>query len=232
MEISILHLTEGARKAEGLTVIIDVFRAFSLECYLYANGAKLVIPVLDISDAWNLKQKYPEIMLIGERNEMMIEGFDFGNSPNQILKENLIGKTIVHTTSAGTKGIINATGASEIITGSFVNAGAIIKYIQKSNSQKISLVCMGYSALEKTEEDTLCAEYIYNKLKGRSVDFPNIINIIRNTSGQRFFDPSKAAYSPKEDFNLCLDLDRFDFIIRAEKQEGGLIFNKKIADDK
>jgi 2-phosphosulfolactate phosphatase len=228
MKISILHLTEGAKNAEGLTVVIDVFRAFSLECYLYANGAKLIIPVLEISEALALKEKNPDFLLIGERNEIMVEGFNFGNSPFQIINEDLTGKTIVHSTSAGTRGIINATRATEIITGSFVNAGAIIRYIQKVNPQKVSLVCMGYSAVTKTEEDTLCAEYIYNKLNGLYMDFNKIVNKIRQTSGKRFFDPAKADYCPSEDFNLCLDLDRFDFIIRAEKQQNGLIFNRKI----
>jgi 2-phosphosulfolactate phosphatase len=210
-------------------VIIDVFRAFSLECYLYANNAKLIIPVLEISEAWSLKEKNPDFLLIGERNEIMVEGFNFGNSPFHILKENFSGKTIIHTTSAGTQGIINAKGANEIITGSFVNVGAIIRYILKSKSQKVSLVCMGYSALSKTEEDTLCAEYIYNQLNGNEMDFNKIVDKIRKTSGQRFFDRSKAGYNPKEDFDLCLDLNRFDFVIRAEKQENGLIYNRKIS---
>jgi 2-phosphosulfolactate phosphatase len=229
MKISILHLTDGAKNAEGLTVIIDVFRAFSLECYLYANRAKLIIPVLEIEDALNLKEQNPDFLLIGERNEIMVEGFNYGNSPMQILKENFSGKTIVHTTSAGTRGIVNATNATEIITGSFVNAGAIIRYIQKSKPQEVSLVCMGYSAITRTEEDTLCAEYIYSKLTNKDIDFGDLVNTIRNTSGQRFFEPSKAGHNPPEDFNLCLDLNRFDFVIRAEKQKSGLFYNKKIA---
>ncbi len=231
MKISILNLIKGAQEAEGLTVIIDVFRAFSVECYLYANHAELIIPVANLEEAFKLAYDHPEYILIGERNEQKVEGFQFGNSPKQIIDEDFTGKTIVHTTSAGTQGILNAKSADEIITGSFVNAGAIIRYIQRKNPAKVSLVCMGYSAEKRIEEDTFCAQYIYNSLKGLEIDFNSMIQIIRETSGKRFFDPKLAGHNPPEDFDLCLDLNRFDFIIRAEKQKNGLIYNRKAKDD-
>jgi 2-phosphosulfolactate phosphatase len=228
MEIRILNFVEGARKAEGLSVVIDVFRAFSLECYVYAQNAKIIIPVADVKQAISLKREHQDYILIGEREEKKIEGFDFGNSPSQIMNQDFSGKTIVHTTSAGTHGIVNSINASEVITGSFVNAKAIIKYIKKTKTDIVSLVCMGYSALSKTEEDSLCAEYISEKLKDRNPDFAKMVNTIRSTSGTRFFDLLKAEHCPAEDFNLCLDLNRFNFIIRADKQLNGLIFNRKI----
>ena len=118
----ILHLLSGAKEARGLTVIIDVFRAFSLECYLYDLGAALVRPVGSIEEARTLHEKIPGSLLIGERSGIKVEGFDFGNSPSQVAaeKEKISGKVIIHTTSAGTQGIVNATGASEILTGSLL----------------------------------------------------------------------------------------------------------------
>lgn len=220
-------MLEGARKAEGLTVIIDVFRAFSLECYVFAKGAEKILPVGDVEYARQLGLEHPDYILMGERNEKIIEGFHYGNSPALINHADIAGKTVVHTTSAGTQGIVSAEGASEIVTGSFVNAGAIVRYIQKRQPPKVSLVCMGYSARQKAEEDTLCAEYIYNKLKGLESDFKSMKRKIKGTTGQRFFDPEKAGFNPSEDFDLCLDLDRFDFVIRAEKGEDGLWTNKK-----
>jgi 2-phosphosulfolactate phosphatase len=228
MKISILHLIKGAQKAEGLTVIIDVFRAFSLECYIYDKNAKLIIPVADLDKAFETSKENPDYILVGERNEKKVEGFHYGNSPKQILDVDFTGKTVIHTTSAGTQGIIQAGNAKEIITGSFVNASAIVKYIQHKNPTKVSLVCMGYSAKMPSEEDTLCAEYIYNQLKGHDMEFEKIIETIRNTSGRRFLESKMAEHTPPEDFDLCLDLNRFNFVIRAEKQINGPIFNKKI----
>ena len=63
-EVKILHLIEGAKMAEGLTVIIDVFRAFSVEAYLFAHGADKIFPVADIELAYRYKclGVYVEIM--------------------------------------------------------------------------------------------------------------------------------------------------------------------------
>ena len=124
-------MLEGARKAKGLTVIIDVFRAFSTACYIYANGARKIIPVADIKFAYELKKENPNFLLLGERGGRMPEGFDFGNSPSQIEGIDFKEKTVVQTTSSGTNGIISAKNADEIITGSFVNAASIVKYIKK-----------------------------------------------------------------------------------------------------
>ena len=60
MKINILHLIEGAKQAEGLTVIIDVFRAISLECYLYDMGVKEIRPIGSVEDAFVLHEKMPD----------------------------------------------------------------------------------------------------------------------------------------------------------------------------
>lgn len=219
MEIQILQLIEGAKVATGLTVIIDVFRAFSTACYAVEKGAEKIIPVGNIEKAYLLKEKNPDFLLMGERNEMKPHGFDFGNSPSQLLPANLTGKTIVHTTSSGTQGIEAAAHVPEMITGSFVNAGAIVNYIKTQNPENVSLVCMGYACEFPTDEDTLCAEYIRNELKGLPNDFGKMTEIIRKGSGNRFFEAEKQEWAPKEDFELCLDLNRFDFVLKVEQQD-------------
>ncbi len=222
MEIDILHLLEGARQAKGLTIVIDVFRAFSLACYMADKNPADIIPVSDINLAYQLKNENPEYILIGERNERVPEGFDFGNSPTHILKEDFTHKTIIHTTSAGTQGLVNATGATRRITGSFVNANAIVRFIKRENPEIVSLVCMGYSMKRPTEEDTLCAEYIKAALENKGFDFGLAKKTIRNTSALRLFDPENQEFSPSSDFDLCMDLGKFDFVLEA-KQIGNLL---------
>jgi len=231
MEVKILQLLEGAKEAVGLTVIIDVFRAFSTTCYAFNAGAVKIIPIGDIEQAYKIKENNPDYILVGERNEQKPRGFDFGNSPSQLLTGNLTGKTIVHTTSSGTQGIANAKNADEIITGSFVNAGAIVKYIKQKQPETVSLVCMGYACEYPTDEDTLCAEWIKSELEEappnlperggiKTKSFAEMVEIIRNGSGARFFDPEKQSWSPQADFELCLDLNRFGFVLKVEKDEG------------
>ena len=217
MNIRILQLIEGAKEARGLVVVIDVFRAFTMACFFIGNGATRVVPVGNIEIAYDLKRRYPEFILVGERHGKIMSGFDYGNSPTHIENIDFTGKSIIQTTSAGTQGIANAQGGNEIITGSFVNARAIEKYIRKRSPKELSLVCMGHEAIRPTEEDTLFAEYLRDKLLGKLTDFPAIVDVLRSTSGKRFFDPANFSSEPPRDFELSLALDKFDFVLRAEK---------------
>ncbi len=228
MNIQILQLVEGARKASGLTVIIDVFRAFSTACYIIGNGAEKILAVGQVETAFRLREKHPEYIIMGERKEKMVPGFDFGNSPYQVEHIDFRGKTVIQTTSAGTRGLVNASGASEIITGSFVNAGAVQQYIQSRSPDAVSLVCMGYGAERPIEEDTCCAEYISRGLNGLKTDYNGMTEKIRETSGARFFDAKNQDYNPSSDFYLCLHLNRFDFILRAKKIDMDMVQLDKI----
>lgn len=231
MQIRLLHLLEGARNASGLTVIIDVFRAFSLECYMMHQGASSIIPVGRQETAYELKQTHPHMLLAGERGGVMLEGFDFGNSPAQIAGLDLTGRTVIHTTSAGTQGLTGAVQAEEILTGSLVNASAIASYIKSRNPSQVSLVCMGLSAVSRTEEDTLCGEYIRSLLLDRPLPSDELrerIQSLRNTSGARFFLPDCQDSCPEEDFALCTAVNRFPFVLRAEKGEDGLLRIRRI----
>ena len=108
---------------------------------------------------------------------------------------------MIHTTSSGTQGIANATKADEILTGSFVNAQAIINYIRKQNPEKVSLVCMGYSCQYPTDEDTLLAVYIKNELSKESLMIiRRWVEQIREGDGARFFAPEKQKWAPTSRF--------------------------------
>jgi 2-phosphosulfolactate phosphatase len=158
--------------------------------------------------------------LLGERKEQKVPGFDFGNSPTHIQHQDLKGKTIIMTTSSGTKGLMNAKSADEILSGSFVNAGAIIQYLKSKNPEFISLVCMGYEGERPTQEDTFLAEYLRDKLLGNSVDFYLMKQILRTGDGARLLNPANHEWSPSTDFELCLDLDRFDFVLKLTEEFG------------
>ncbi len=149
----------------------------------------------------------------------MLEGFDYGNSPANIEHIDFTGKTVVHTTSAGTQGIANACYADEILTGSFVNALAISKYIKKQNVSVVSLVCMGKAALSPTEEDTYCAEYIKSLLLGENYPLQQKLCALRHLEGERFFNPQNQIQCPQRDFYLATTPNQFDFVLRAVPYE-------------
>ena len=224
MKIKRLQLIEGAKQAEGLTVIIDVFRAFSLECYLYDMGVKEVRPIGSIEDAFALHEKLPGSILVGERKGKKCEGFDYGNSPSTVDREQVIGKTIIHTTSAGTQGIVNAQNAEEIITGSLVNAKAIVSYIKSKNPEVVSIVSMGTRGIRTNPEDELCADYLISMLEGKEMaDIEARISGLRTNGGEHFFDPDNQEVFPEADYWMCIKYDQFPFVIRIEKDELGYV---------
>ena len=224
MEIGIYHLIEGAKKAEGLTVIIDVFRAFSMECYLYAMGAAEVRPTGTAEETFAWRRKDPDCILAGERQGRRMEGCDLGNSPSSVRPEMIRGKRIIHTTSAGTQGIVNAVHAEEIITGSFVNARAVSGYIREKAPDRVSLVCMGKAGLAPAEEDELCALYLKSLLTGDGMtEIDRKLAELRFGGGSHFFDPELQEVYPEQDFWMCIARDRFGFVLKVGKDALGLI---------
>lgn len=215
MDIQILHLIEGAKQAKGLTVIIDVFRAITVETYLMKNNAARIIPVSGTDFAFAYREKHPDAILCGERKGIMVDGFDYGNSPSQIEHVDFTGKTVIHTTSAGTQGIANAVNADEIIGGSLVSAKAIAAYIRQKNPENVSLVCMGLAGKRTTDEDELAGEYIKSLIEGDPLpDLDARIENLKYTDGAKFFEEKRQAVFPERDFFLSTAVDSCNFILR------------------
>ena len=223
MKIRRLHLLDGAREATGLTVVIDVFRAFSVACFAFANGADKMLLVADLDKAFELKRRHPKSILLGERAGKKVDGFDFGNSPTEIEKVDFSGKTLVHTTTNGTAGVVAAERAEEVITGSFPNAMAICRYIQARQPDEVSLVAMGFLNRERREEDELCSETIADLLAGVPPDTDRIRRQLRRCKGARKFFIPKKTYAPERDFELCLAVGAFDFVLQASRREAGRV---------
>jgi len=228
MKIVIESLIEGSKRAKGLVVVIDVLRAFTTAAYILNNNAKKIIPVGSVEDAFSLKKENPEYVLIGERHGIKIDGFDYGNSPAEVKNINFADKTIIQTTSAGTQGVVNAKGATEIILGSFVCLQAIANYIKKINPPLVTLVAMGESGRDKADEDELCARAIKDLLLGNTADFAEIKNHLKDSkSALKFFDISKSEFN-EEDFHLAMDFNRFNFVLKVHKQENLLYVTKEM----
>lgn len=216
MKINIIKSVNDAHLATWLAIVIDVFRAFSTQAYVFANGANKIIPVLTLEEAYQLKKDNPDYVLMWERWWLKPEWFDYSNSPSEIIWVDFTWKTIIHTTSNGTKWMIQATNAEQIITGSFVNAKVIINYILKNNIQEISLIST--SPEEDSEnEDLLLAHYIKDTLEDIATNEEEIIQKARSTPAHSFL--LNEAWVPPSDIDLCLDYNKFNFIIKDLKQE-------------
>ena len=222
MEIKILKLIEGAKQAEGMTVVIDVFRAFSLETCILQNGAKRLFAVKEVEQAWKLREQFEDVLLIGERHGKILPGFDYGNSPADAASVNFEGKTVIHTTSAGTLGLSLAEHADEVLAGSLRNAKATADYIRSKNPETVCLVCMGWEGKKDTEEDELCADYLKSLLEETPLaDLEERCELLRYQEGKKFFDPAQKDIFPEGDFWMCIECDCCDFAILAKRTEFG-----------
>ena len=224
MQISITKNIDGARNAEGIVVIIDVFRAFSTAYYLLANNAKQVMPVNGDDAAFAMKESYPDSILIGETRGKKVEGFDYGNSPLEIKDLAFYDKTLILKSTRGTTGLgnVDSEKADEVLVGAFLGIEAIANYIKHRNPEKVTLVCMGNSGDEDALEDNLFTESLQDLLQGKSINYQTTYDKIRSDrTAERFFDPT-LTHSPQEDFNLCLEFNKFDFVMKYNLKTGVL----------
>ena len=231
MRIQILELIEGAKYAEGLTVIIDVFRAFTTECYAFAGGALLSYPIGTMEEAFAMKKEDPNRILLGERGGARVEGCDLGNSPYDAEQMDFSGREIVHSTSAGTQGIVRAdqAGAAPILAGALVNAKATAAYIKKRNPEHVTLVAMGNAGVSSAPEDVLCARYIRSLLleeAGETFDLCRELEWLRHHGAEKFFDPELREIFPPEDYPLSVSVNRFPFVLLAGKEKGRLCLRR------
>ena len=129
MRILVDSLIEGARRARGTVVIIDVFRAFTTEAVAFQRGARKIILVGSPEEALRLRSDGIADLCVGEVHGKRPSGFDFNNSPYEMSQADVEGKVIAHSTMAGTVGVTTAANADEIYVGSLVIARSTVEAI-------------------------------------------------------------------------------------------------------
>ena len=158
---ALLHLDDVT---ESVVVIIDVLRATSTIATALYNGADSVIPVDTVSGAIELGKKIPDSITAGERDGRIAEGLQHGNSPFEYPTDFVRGRTLVLTTTNGTKLLHMALekGAGEIITGSFANLSAVCDHVLASGKNLI-LGCAAWKD-RVNMEDTLFAGAVIDRV--------------------------------------------------------------------
>ena len=218
-EIHIEQGMRGAERARGVAVVIDVFRAFTTACHAAAAGARPLLPADSPESALDLAEKFPGAITAGERFGRPLPGFDFGNSP-ALLEESkfrLAGRPFIQATHAGTRGLLAASGAEEVLAASLVNAAATATYVRAIRARVVTLVPMGWTGEEPAEEDDLCAGYLAARLRGEAPATDDFSARLRPAAAAaKFFDPEQP-WAPEEDFHLCLRVNRFPFALRLDR---------------
>jgi 2-phosphosulfolactate phosphatase len=220
VEISIHSLLEGATQATGTVAIIDVFRAFTTAAVALANGASAIVMVSSVEEALALRDAGVGQICMGEVRGRAPDEFDFGNSPFEVSEVNFGGKAIIQRTSAGTQGIVAANRADRLYATSLVTVNATARAMLAGSPKQITLVAMGDNGINRTDEDEVCAIHLRNRLEGRPGDRRGVQRLVL-AGGEvgRFHDPARPHLHP-QDVDIALDIDRYDFAIRVEYEDG------------
>ena len=204
-------------------MIIDVFRCFTTEAVAFEKGAKKIILVAEIEEAFDLKADGVGDILMGEVGGKKPEGFDYGNSPFELLGADLKGKTIIQSTRAGTVGVTNASGADLIYGGSLAVASATVRALKAHNPSKVTLVAMGSEGIIRADEDEQCALYLRNLLQGRVPDIEAVKSLIMAGEESQKYDDPETPQWPMEDREMALNIDSHDFALRISIEDGFFI---------
>ncbi len=231
---------EGRDLSETVCVVFDVLRATSSMITALANGARVIFPVAEISDALDMRRQHPDILLAGERDGVRILSkltgaisFDLGNSPREFTAEAVRGRAIAMTTTNGTRALRACERAWSILIGSFLNLGAIAHLLQRESPRHLLLVCSG-TFEQVAYEDVLAAgalcDLLWNSYSDATIadsaemalrlfrleqtDLSKAIASSRN--GKRLL----ANRDLSADVPFCLQRDRFNLLAELSGDGG------------
>lgn len=215
----------------GIVVVIDILRATSAMVTAFEHGVRSIIPVGTIEEARNYIGR-DDYIAAAERNGEVVEGFSVGNSPIAFAQMDLKGKTIVMTTTNGTRAINLASGAKKVVIGSFLNLTALTDWLVKQN-ENVLLLCSGWkdkfnledsvfagAVMERLlesgkfgmeEDSSISAKYLYMAARD------NVMSLLRSAPRRKRLE-SLNLY---EDVKYCLTPDQSSVI--PVLQDGALV---------
>lgn len=203
---SLLPSLTPVEQDTDVAIVIDVLRATSVMATALSAGASQIVTCREVSDAFELAERFtPRPLLCGERGCQPISGFDLGNSPAEYSVECVRGRSLLLTTTNGTRAIEASRKARRLIAASFLNVSAVIESL--SGCERVHLVCAGTDG-EITAEDVLLAGAIARECETRygaaACDDPSIL--AKQLWSSWFSDESQAVAPSSRAETLCFRL--------------------------
>ncbi len=209
----------------GVAVVLDVLRATTVMIHALDAGADAIRPCLEIEEARAVAANLPTgtVVLAGERQGLEIDGFDLGNSPGSFTRSVCRGKTVVMTTTNGTRAILASVDADRVLIGSFLNLAATVRVLSKER-RPIHLVASGTNGLVSFEDSLLAGalahslrathrpigndEAVLAELAWIAAKSESLVDVLgRGTGGRRVREIGLAA-----DIVVAADVDRIDLV--------------------
>ena len=224
--------------SDTICVVFDVFRATSTIVAALAAGARAVIPVAEIPEAVALGRERPDALLAGEREGHRIRaalsgGVDFhlGNSPREYTPERVGGRTIVLSTTNGSRALRACAGAAELLAGAFPNLAATARHLRTRAPRRLLLVCSGTgerAAYEDIRGAGALAALVWPADDSAAADSARLARAVyerhqhdlasavsQSSNGRRLLGVPEL----RDDVPWCLQRDRFDFVVGHQNGE-------------
>ncbi len=163
-------------------VLVDVFRSTSTMPIILTKGADRIIPTSSVNNAKELKKKNPEYFVVGERYGMKVPGFDMNNSPSDAMNTPLNGRTVVFTSTNGTKVLKRIHTTGRVYVSSFINFTATYEKIK--DLDRVDIVVSNRPD-GPADEDYIYAEFLKSYLLGEEPLFKEAADKIRKSKGSR-----------------------------------------------
>jgi 2-phosphosulfolactate phosphatase len=205
---------EGARRARGTAVVIDVIRAFTTAACAFAAGARDLVLTDSVESAFEQKRRHPDAFLMGEVGGAKVEGFDHGNSPSDFPNDAVRGRRVIQCTGSGTRCAVAASGAESLYVASLNVAGATARAV--ASSPVVTIV----ASAGGLEGDDAVGDFIQGLLQGSPPPVAEIVRRVRESEAGRRIESDAWPQYPKRDLDVCTRVDAHPFAMRAERENG------------
>lgn len=171
----------------SVSIVVDVLRASSTIVTALSNGAEAVIPCRTVDETNAIAEQNPDMLRGGERHGVLIDGFNFSNSPADYLATALSGRSVAFTTTNGTRALLRCAGADRVFIGCFLNLGHLERSL-RSCQRPLHIVCAGTTG-QVTGEDVLFAGALTRRILDSGLPPPVLTDATQIALG--FFDAGR-----------------------------------------
>lgn len=219
-----LNRLQNQPTANDTVVVIDVLRSFTTAAVALVKGASAIYPVEGLAQAMALLDKFADPLSVGAvGGGDPAAGFDFGNSPSQLMAADLAGRTIVMSTAAGVRGLQRFRQTRRLFAASLVCARATAEAIRAAGAEQVCFVITGEWVDRDGDEDIACADYIELLLRGEAAEPEDFARRVRESDFGRRFTAGTWPNLPLADLELAAHADLFGFAMPVQRDGEHLV---------
>ena len=205
-------------------VVIDVLRSFTTASVVLAKGASAIYLADGLAAAAELLGRIENPVSVGAlAGGDPAPGFDFGNSPSELMRADLAGKTVVLCTAAGVRGLHLSRQARRLYAAGLACARATAEAIRATDAQDVCFVITGEWTDRDGDEDVACADYIESLLRGNPAKAKDYARRVRKSDFGRRFTSEAWPNLPQADLEFAARADFYEFAMKVERDGDHLL---------